>query len=193
MKVPSIIKAEALLDEAEKMNPGTWVMHNKVAGKCAMIIAENCNDIDPATAYVLGLLHDIGRRNGITDMRHIIDGYNFMMENNFDDSALICLTHSFPYKNVKAYNGENDCNEEETRFIQNFISNIEYNDYDRLIQLCDAISFPNGVTYIEKRLVDVVIRKGFNELTIPKWKSFLDLKTYFDEKAKTNIYSILHV
>ena len=92
-----------------------------------------------------------------------------------------------------AYNGQNDCSEEETAFIASFIDSVEYDDYDPLIQLCDAISFPNGPTYIEKRLVDVVLRRGFNDLTIPKWKAFLELKKYFDEKTGMDIYKLLGV
>lgn len=154
-----------------------------IVGKCAKVIALHCDDLDEDNAYVLGLLHDIGRRNGIMDMHHIICGYNYMLSQGYDDSAKICVTHSFPYKNVGAYNGQNDCDNAETEFIQNFIDNTEYDDYDRLIQICDAISFPNGPDYVEKKFVNVVIRYGFNDLTIPKWQAFLDLKRYFDEKT----------
>lgn len=193
MKVPTIKQAEIFLAEAEKLNPSPWVAHNKVAGECAKAIAEKCDDLNSDIAYVLGLLHDIGRRFGVTDMRHIVDGYNFMNEQGFEDSARISLTHSFPFKNIGAYNGENDCTAEESALIQGFIDDIEYNDYDRLIQLCDAISFPKGSTYIEKRLVDVVIRRGFNEFTIPKWQEFLKLKDYFDSKTRCDIYRLLEV
>ena len=193
LKVPSIKEAEKLLEEAAKLNPGPWTDHNKTAGFCARTIAERCEGMDPDAAYVLGLLHDIGRREGIMDMRHIYAGYQFMNSLGYDDSARICLTHSFPYKNIGAYNGQNDCSEEETRFIQNYIDSLEYNDYDRLIQLCDAISFPTGPTYVEKRLVDVVLRRGFNELTIPKWKAFLELKQYFDETIGGDIYTLLKI
>lgn len=193
MKVPTIKQAEIFLAEAEKLNPSPWVAHNKVAGECAKAIAEKCDDLNSDIAYVLGLLHDIGRRFGVTDMRHIVDGYNFMNEQGFEDSARISLTHSFPFKNIGAYNGENDCTAEESALIQSFIDDIEYNDYDRLIQLCDAISFPKGSTYIEKRLVDVVIRRGFNEFTIPKWQEFLKLKDYFDSKTRCDIYRLLEV
>lgn len=193
MKVPNINNAVEILNEAEKLNPGIWVEHNKIAGMCAKAIASKCNDLDENIAYVLGLLHDIGRRDGLMDMRHILSGYNFMILQGYDDSARICLTHSFPYKNVGAYNGENDCSSSETDFIQDYITNIEYTDYDLLIQLCDAISFPTGPTYIEKRLVDVVLKRGFNELTIPKWKSLFEIKQYFDNKINGDIYKLLQV
>lgn len=127
------------------------------------------------------------------DMRHILCGYNYMLSRGYGDSARICLTHSFPYKNTQAYNGENDCGNEESDFIKKYLSDVEYNDYDRLVQLCDAIALPTGPAYIEKRLVDVALRRGFNELTVPKWKAFFELKRYFDDKAKADIYKLLHV
>lgn len=193
MKVPSVAQAEKLLSKAEKLNSGLWSAHNITAGFCARAIAEKCDGLNPEYAYVLGLLHDIGRREGITDMKHIIDGYRFMLSMGYDDSARICLTHSFPYKSINSYNGKNDCSEEETEFIQTFLENTEYDDYDRLIQLCDAISFPNGATFLEKRLVDVVMRRGFNDYTVQKWKAIFELKEYFDSKAQTDIYKILNV
>lgn len=193
MKVPTVADAEKLLIEAEKLNSGLWIAHNRTAGFCARAIAEKCDNLNPEYAYVLGLLHDIGRREGVTDMKHIIDGYRFLMSKGYDNSARICLTHSFPYKNINSYNGKNDCSEEETEFIQTFLENTEYDDYDRLIQLCDAISFPNGATFLEKRLVDVVMRRGFNDYTLQKWKAFFELKEYFDNKTQTDIYKILNV
>ena len=193
MNVPSVAQAEKLLSEAEKLNAGLWIAHNRTAGFCARAIAEKCDCLNPDYAYVLGLLHDIGRREGVTDMKHIIDGYRFMLSMGYEDSARICLTHSFPYKNINSYNGKNDCNEEETEFIQTFLGNTEYDDYDRLVQLCDAISFPDGATFLEKRLVDVVMRRGFNDYTLQKWKAFIELKEYFDNKTQSDIYKILKV
>ena len=186
-------KAHQLLEEAEKLNSGKWIDHSKVVASCARAISEECDDMDSEKAYVLGLLHDIGRREGVTDMRHIIDGYKYMMKGDHDECARICMTHSFPYKKIKAYNGKNDCDEIETRFIEKFLSNIEYNDYDKLIQLCDALAMPNGATYMEKRLVDVVLRRGFNEFTVLKWKAFFELKDYFDRKTGTDIYKLIEV
>jgi hypothetical protein len=193
MKIPTIAQAESMLKEAEKLNPGPWVAHNKVAGLCGGKIAEKCVDLDSEAAYVLGLLHDIGRRFGASDMKHIIDGYRFLIEQGFDVSARICLTHSFPLKNINSCSGVNDCTKAESEFIQSFLDRTEYDDYDRLIQLCDALSYPTGACYIEKRLVDVTIRRGFNDFTIPKWKEFFKLKEYFDNKAGCDIYELIGV
>lgn len=193
MKIPGIKEAEMLLAEAAILNPGNWIEHSKISGFCAKTIASKCDDLDEDTAYILGLLHDIGRREGIIDMKHIICGYNFMISKGYEYNARVCLTHSFPYKDIKCHNGVNDCTTEETDFIDQYLSKTEYDDYDKLIQLCDALSFPNGATLIERRLVDVVLRRGFNDLTVPKWKAFFNLKEYFDYKTKTDIYKLLDI
>ena len=193
MNIPTVIKAESLLQEAETMNPGPWIGHCKATAICAKAIAEQCEDLHEETAYVFGLLHDIGRRFGVTDMKHIIDGYRFMKSLDYEDCARICMTHSFPYKDILSYNGQNDCTADETDFITAYLKRTDYDDYDKLIQLCDALAFPDGATYIEKRLVDVVLRRGFNDLTIPKWKAFLELKEYFNDKAGLDIYKIIGV
>ena len=39
--------------------------HSKTAAHCAEKIAAACGDLDPEKAYVLGLLHDIGRTFGV--------------------------------------------------------------------------------------------------------------------------------
>ena len=193
MSLPTLIEAEKLLHDAERRNLGSWIGHSNTSAFCAKAISEHCDNLDADTAYVFGLLHDIGRREGVTDMRHIINGYHFMTSLGYDDCARICLTHSFPYKDIRSYNGQNDCTAGETEFIKRFLDNTEYDDYDRLIQLCDALALPDGATYIEKRLVDVVMRRGFNELTISKWKAFLELKVYFDKKTETDIYKLIGV
>ncbi len=90
MRLPTIIEAEKLLNEAEQHNPGAWIGHSKTAAFCARAIAKRCDNLDADTAYILGLLHDIGRREGVTDMRHIIDGYHFMTSHGYDDCARIC-------------------------------------------------------------------------------------------------------
>lgn len=193
LKIPTVAEAEKLLNEAEKLNPGRWVAHSRTAALCARAVAEKCGNLNPDCAYVLGLLHDIGRRQGVTGMKHILDGYKFMLSKGYEDSSRICLTHSFPYKNINAYSGQNDCSEDETRFVKAFVESTQYDDYDRLIQLCDAVAFPKSPVFIEKRLVDVVLRHGFNDYTVLKWQAIFELKDYFDKKTGRDIYKILGI
>lgn len=61
----------------------------------------NCIELCGNTAFVLGMLHDIGRRVGKTDMRHALDGYYFALEKGYDMLAKICLTHSFDCQDMK--------------------------------------------------------------------------------------------
>jgi hypothetical protein len=63
--------------------------------------------------------------------------------------------------------------------------------YDRLIQLCDALSLPSGFCLIERRLVDVALRRGFNALTLDKWRAYLGLRQEFDQAVGTSIYRLL--
>lgn len=191
MKTIPIEKALAMLNEAEQMNPGAWVQHSVSVADNAKIIAGQCNDMNPDTAYVIGLLHDIGRRAGVKHIMHIFDGYNYLMELGYNDAARICLTHSFPIKDINTFFGRFDCTQEEKQFLHEYLNEIEYTDYDRLIQLCDAISMPQGAVLMEKRFVDVAKRHGLPEFTLEKWQSFLDLKSYFDNIAGVNIYTIL--
>lgn len=191
VQVPTTEQAALLLEDAYKMNPGPWADHSKVVGSTAKAIAASCPDLDEDIAYTLGLLHDIGRREGWKHIAHIMDGYKYLTQLGYTDAASICLTHSFPIKDVHTYLGRIDCSQEDLEFIDKFLAEINYSDYDRLIQLCDAISLPHGAVLMEKRLVDVAIRHGLPEWTLRKWKSFFELKQYFDLVSGKNIYTLI--
>ncbi|MDR3598141.1 HD domain-containing protein [Clostridium sp.] len=190
-ELPKLEEAKMLLEEAGRLNPGPWISHSKYVAESARLIALETRELDSEKAYILGLLHDIGRREGVTDMHHIISGYNFLKEKKFDEAAKICLTHPFLVKKIECYSGKWDCSESEIEFIKDYLGNVEFNDYDRLIQFCDAIAIPSGFCLIEKRMVDVVLRYGINDLTIDKWKITMDIKQYFENKIQKSIYTIL--
>jgi hypothetical protein len=190
-RLPKLEEANMLLEEAGKLNPGPWINHSKYVAESARLIALETKELNPKTAYILGLLHDIGRREGVTDMHHIISGYNFLKEKEFNDVARVCMTHPFFVKKIECYSGKWDCSESEIEFIKDYLRNIEFDDYDKLIQFCDTIALPTGFCLIEKRMVDVVIRYGFNDLTIDKWKITMKIKQYFEDKIGKSIYSIL--
>lgn len=190
--IPTLEEAKLLLEEAERINPGPWIGHCKYVAEGAKLIAENCKELDSDTAYVLGLLHDIGKTNGKTTIGHIINGYNYCIERGYKFLAKICVTHSCPSKNITDIIETKETNSGEGyTFVEDFLSETIYDDYDKLIQLCDAIAIHTGFILIEKRLVDVAVRHDVNEYTVHKWKAFLELKEHFETKMGKSLYSIL--
>ncbi|AKN33826.1 phosphohydrolase [Clostridium carboxidivorans P7] len=69
---PSREMAEKELEIAGQLNHGLWTEHSINVGVSAQIIAEKCTNLNPDKAYALGLLHDIGRRYGISARRHVL-------------------------------------------------------------------------------------------------------------------------
>ena len=47
-------------------------------------IASACGDMDVEKAYILGLLHDIGREFGVRHLGHVYDGYVYMKSLGYD-------------------------------------------------------------------------------------------------------------
>jgi hypothetical protein len=191
MKIPSLEEAELFLAEAESVNPGPWVPHSKNVAKAAKIIANYHPRLDPNTAYILGLLHDIGRREGKSYIRHLIVGYSFLQDLGYDDAARISLTHSFPIADLNIYMGDRDCSPEELKFIEDFISAVEFTEYDRLIQLCDAIAPASGFCLMEKRMVNVALRLGINDHTLRGWQARFQIKDELEATIGRSIYQIL--
>ena len=182
---PTREEAEALLREAEAHNPGPWGDHSRTAAHCAERIAARCG-MDADKAYVLGLLHDIGRRFGKRHLGHVSDGYSYMMALGYDDAARICLTHSFNEQSIDGYVGHFDTTEDETELIASKLREAKFDDYDRLIQLCDAISGADGVMDIVERMSDVKRRYGGYDPQ--KWAANLALKAYFERKMDMDLY-----
>ncbi len=192
MNIPTLPQAQQYLHEAETLNPGPWVAHSIRVAEAARAIAEHHPDLDPETAYTLGLLHDIGRREGVRGMIHVLDGYRFLIAHGHDHAARICMTHSYSVKDAHAGASAWDGTEDEFQFVVAYLAGIEYDEYDRLYQLCDSLALPNGFCLIEKRWVDVLMRyQSFTEFTLPKWQAIADLKRHFDKVTGRNIYTLL--
>jgi len=184
--IPTREKAEELLIEAEKCNPGPWGNHSRTAAHCAEKIALY-SGLDPEKAYILGLLHDIGRKFGKRHLGHVSDGYSYMMSLGYDEVAKICLTHSFKNGNsLKGYVGHIDTTEEETKLILDNLRKVEFDDYDLLIQLCDAIAGAEGVMDIIDRMSDVKRRYGSYDQE--KWDANIALKENFEKRMGRDLY-----
>jgi len=188
-KLPDREEAKRILSEAEKCNPGPWGDHSRVAAECAEKIALLCDGMDADKAYILGLLHDIGRKFGVKHLGHVYDGYQYMKKLGYDDVARICLTHSFSIPDIHTYNGNFDISQEQQEEISVALQNIVYDDYDRLIQLCDSLAGSEGVMDIEERMADV--KRRYGSYPPEKWEANLQLKHLFEEKTGKNIYDII--
>lgn len=183
--------AEKELEIAGQLNQGPWTKHSINVGLAAQVIAEKCNNIDPDKAYVLGLLHDIGRRYGISARRHAIDGYKFMMEKGWDEVARICLTHSYPVPDFDKEIGKNDMSAKESEFVRKYLNSITYDDYDRLLIVCDSLADAQGFCMLEKRFVDTTRRYGTFPFTVERWNATFEMKEYFEKQMNCSIYDIL--
>lgn len=143
--------AEAALEEATHSNPGLWIAHSRYVAKACQNIALRCKDLSPDTAFILGLLHDIGRYAGITSEEHLLDGYRYCMERGWEKASQICISHGFIIQDIHTSIGVFDMSEQERQFICQFVEHAVYDDYDRLVQLCDSLVLPTGFCLIEKR------------------------------------------
>lgn len=187
--LPTRIEAEAILLEAEGCNPGPWGNHCRVAAHCAEKIALACGDLDGDKSYILGLLHDIGRKFGVRHLGHVADGYNYMMSLGYDEVAKICLTHSFNNQTMDEYIGKFDTSDEELQMIQDALKEAVLDEYDRLIQLCDALAGAEGVLDIEERMEDV--KRRYGSFPQAKWDSNFALKKHFEEKMGKDVYIVV--
>ena len=185
---PTTEEAERLVREAEVCNPGPWGNHSRVAAFCAQRIAQAAG-MDAEKAYVLGLLHDIGRRFGKGHLEHVYDGWQYMLQQGYPVAARTCLTHSFPIQALSAYIGNRDISPEKQEELSAALAAITYDDYDRLIQLCDCLAGSEGVVDMAARMEDIRFRYG--SYPHDKWDANMRLKAYFEEKTGKDIYEIV--
>ena len=188
---PAPETARRELELAAQANPGLWVCHSQNTGEAARRIAARCPGMDSEKAYVCGLLHDIGRRTGVAAVRHIIDGYDYAMAQGWDEVARVCLTHSFPIQDIEADIGKKDITPQQYRFIQQFLEQVEYDEYDRLIILCDSLADANGFCILEKRLVDTTRRYGAFPFTVERWNRTFAIKEAFEARIGCSVYRLL--
>ncbi len=186
--LPTREEAIVLVRDGLACNPGPWGRHCLTAAHCAEKIASACGDMDSEKAYILGLLHDIGRKFGTRHLGHVSDGYTYMKSLGYDEVAKICLTHSFNNHTVDEYIGKFDVSQEELTLIKTKLVETVYDEYDLLIQLCDSLAGADGVLDIEERMNDV--KRRYGSYPQDKWDSNIELMHYFEKRMNQNIYLV---
>ena len=189
MKKLTSTEALRLLEESGKMNPGRWVKHSKKVGEAASRIAERL-DLDVDKARAMGYIHDIGKRFGKRAI-HTVEGYDFLISLGYNEEyANICLTHSYLNNDINCTAGgfpSPRCKGYEFRV--NFLKNHEYTIYDKIINICDLFCTNEFVT-IDRRLIDVYIRRGVYDNTVYHIKSTIALKRELEDMMGCGLYSL---
>lgn len=187
--LPTIEKAEKELQIAGELNPGPWIKHSLNVGIAARNIAQKIPSLDEEKAYIVGILHDIGRRVGIVNIpKHVYEGYKFCSEKGWDEVARICMTHSYVLMKDEF---EYEPSTKEEIEIKKYIMNCDADDYDRLIQLCDSLATDYGFVIIEKRFVDVTRRYGIMEGYVKGWNKTFEIKEDFEKVMGCSVYDVL--
>lgn len=183
-------EADLLLKEAydNRILEGVdeWIVHSKNVAYVAEKLGE-LSGLDPEKSYVMGLLHDIGRGQN-KKIRHTILGYKLLKEKNIpEEIAKTTITHLYILKDGSNLgNQEKELEEEEYKFIKNYLKNIEYDDYDKLIQISDLIGGAE-IQRIEERMFSVFCRYDIiNNMAF--CQQIQNLKDYFEKKIGMSIY-----
>ena len=74
-------------------------------------------------------------------------------------------------------------------FRTKFIKKHKYTIYEKIINLCDLMC-TKKVTTMEKRLIDIMIRRGVHSNTEYHLKEAYKLKEYFDDLLGYNLYDL---
>lgn len=194
MKITSKEAKELLEIERQKAKDDRWITHCLSVGDSAGRIAKALNDkgysVDVDKTITLGYLHDIGKYNG-ESQGHVMRGYEYLKSKGYDDEyANICLTHSYLNNDIVCTAGGVP-NPDDNPFLANFIKKHEYTIEEKLINLCDLMCpQANKVFTIDKRLIDIMIRKGAYSNTQYHIKETYKLKEYFDNLLGYNLYDL---
>lgn len=172
----------------------TLRLHSQLVALNAQKIASSTVYLNSDKAYIMGLLHDCGR---LKDERaentfHGLVGYEFMMSKGYPELAKISLSHCFYEKDfdISTYPQSHS----HLLKSKQILSILEYDDYDRLLQLCDILNDmgnPCSIEYLFKS-----IAQRYN-VPLSKLEPMIELlkchKYYFDEKCGQDIYQMLGI
>ena len=194
MKLTSNEARELLELERQKEKDDRWIDHclcvGDSAGKIAKALNEKGYNVNIDKTITLGYLHDIGKYNGESH-GHVIRGYNYLKDKGYDEEYCnICLTHSYLNNDVVCTAGGVP-NPEDNPFLTEFIKNHEYTIEEKLINICDLMCPRGGKVYtIDKRLIDIMVRRGAYSNTQYHIKETYKLKEYFDSLLGYNLYDL---
>lgn len=194
LKPLTSVEALSILNNSRGLAPDdNWIEHSISVGNAAATIAKALN-LDEDKARALGYIHDIGKRNGWGDKKtisHTVSGYEYIKSLNFSEEfAEVCLTHSYLNNDINCVAGGLPNKKRSTySFVNYFIANHKYTEYEKIINLCDLMC-TQKVTTLENRLLSLITKYGTFDNTIYHITEAQKLKKHFDNKLGYNLYKL---
>lgn len=199
-----------------EINTSSWLSHCfYVSDVCATLA--HALGLDSDKARTLGLLHDYGRKFDHS-LKHVINGFESLIDVGWDTEAIGCLTHSFLNggrcsNNEAAVDGfyvdENGIAKwssgAEKDDVTLFLEKYKFTDYDLILNIADLMATNKGVVspydrirdIATRRVIDPINRKYFLTDLTNLFISFLRRTNYVDNDiplikadAKTSLEEI---
>lgn len=170
--------------------------HSQYVAEAAKLIGQYYPALSIDTLEIFGLLHDVGKylSEKANKTHHGISGYRLMKKDGFDSVARICITHSYP---MKSFNGGSEellfHNQDDIKFVKDFLNNTEYDKYDEIIQLADNIALHTGFVTVEDRIEDMKKRYCFLEELDVRKNIVLALKEKIEKEIGKSVYDIVGI
>ena len=193
MKLTSNEAIKLLEKERINSKDDRWIEHSicvgDSAGKIALELNKKGINVDVDKSITLGYIHDIGKYNG-ESQGHVMRGYEYLKSMGYDEEyAYICLTHSYLNNDVTCTAGGGP-NPNDNPFLTEFIKTHQYSIEEKIINLCDLMCSKNKISTVDKRLIDIIIRRGAYSNTQYHIKETYKLKEYFDNLLGYNLYDL---
>jgi len=113
-----------------------------------------------------------------------------LKEQGYGEFSRICITHAFITSDVTNTIGEYDITNDEYDFIRRYLVEIEFDEYDKLIQLADSMALPDRIVLAETRMMDVCLRYGMDEKALENTKGIYLIQMEIEEKLGHSIYKL---
>ncbi len=194
MKLSSKEALEILEEIRKNLDDDRWVGHCLCVGNTAKKIGEALNEkglnIDIEKLTTLGYIHDVGKYTG-ESKGHVMRGYEYLKAKGYDDEYCdVCLTHSYLNNDITCTAGVGP-KPEDNPFLTDFIKNHKYTIEEKIVNLCDLMCPQENKVYtLDKRLIDIMMRKGVSDNTVYHLKEAYKLKEYFDKLLGYNLYDL---
>ena len=160
----------------------------------AETIASKTPYLNADLAYVMGLLHDCGRivDEYATGDYHGVVGYHLLCQKRWPQLAKISVTHNFVDKDFDIELMPHP--RKDMIFCKNYLTTVEYDDYDRLLQLADAVNNLGNNCTVEQRYRSIAVRYNvaYDKL-LSVIASYNKIKHHFDELCRKDVYDLIGV